>query len=347
MAAGDPNRELLAEVLKSSERATHLTRQLLAFSRKQLLQPQVVGLNALLDELRKLMAPLIGEDIDLIFAPDRDLDLVTIDPAQFEQAIINLVVNARDAMPAGGRLLIETRNVQVGEGAATESRDVRPGAYVMVAVTDTGQGIDHATRARIFEPFFTTKAPGQGTGLGLAMVYGFVRQSGGHIEVHSEPGRGTTFKVYLPREHQGAATSRSTVSVLEVPRGSETVLLVEDEQAVRKLSRFVLESSGYMVLEASGGPDALAIAQSHAGAIDLLVTDVVMPRMSGRQLANALGQLRPATRVLFMSGYTDEAILRHGVTEASPGFLQKPFSPIGLARKVREVLDAPAPGTGG
>jgi len=341
LAPGDPNRELLAEVLKSSERATHLTRQLLAFSRKQMLQPQVVGLNALLDELRKLMAPLIGEDVDLIFVPDRNLDLVKVDPGQFEQAIINLVVNARDAMPSGGRLLIETRNAVVDEGTATDSRDVRPGAYVMVAVTDSGQGIDPSTRARIFEPFFTTKGPGHGTGLGLAMVYGFVKQSGGHIEVYSEVGHGTTFKVYLPRAEQGTAAAHPAATVLEVPRGSETVLLVEDEAGVRNLSRFVLESNGYVVLEARGGADAIALAEAHAGAIDLLVTDVVMPGMSGRQLADALRQVRPATRVLFMSGYTDEAVLRHGVTGASPAFLQKPFSPIGLARKVREVLDAP------
>jgi PAS domain S-box-containing protein len=342
LEAGDPNRELLAEVLKSSERASHLTRQLLAFSRKQMLQPQVVGLNALLDELRKLMVPLIGEDIDLIFVPDRDLDLVKVDPAQFEQAIINLVVNARDAMPAGGRLLIETRNAVVEAGTVTDSRDVRPGDYVMVAVTDSGQGIDPGTRARIFEPFFTTKGPGQGTGLGLAMVYGFVKQSGGHIEVYSEPGHGTTFKVYLPRAEQGTATARAVTTVLEVPRGTETVLLVEDEAGVRNLSRFVLASNGYTVLEARGGAEALAVAETHPGGIDLLVTDVVMPGTSGRQLADALHLVRPATRVLFMSGYTDEAVLRHGVTDASPAFLQKPFSPIGLARKVREVLDAPA-----
>jgi two-component system cell cycle sensor histidine kinase/response regulator CckA len=338
--SGDPNRELLTEVMKSAERAIHLTRQLLAFSRKQVLQPRVVNLNALLNELRKLMAPLIGEDIDLRFVPGNELDLVKIDPGQFEQAIINLVVNARDAMPDGGRLIIETRNVELDEGDVTHQRDVRPGGYVLVAVTDSGLGIDPATKARIFEPFFTTKGPGKGTGLGLAMVYGFVKQSGGHIEVYSEAGLGTAFKVYLPRAEQGTAATRSAAANVEVPKGRETVLLVEDEAGVRNLSRFVLESNGYTVLEACHGQEALTVAERHAGAIHLLVTDVVMPGMSGRQLANSLCEVRPGTRVLFMSGYTDEAVLRHGVIDASPAFLQKPFSPIGLARKVREVLDA-------
>ena len=339
----DPNRELLAEVLKSAERATHLTRQLLAFSRQQMLQPRVVNLNALLNDLRKLMAPLIGEDIELVFVPGRELDLVKIDPGQFEQAIINLVVNARDAMPDGGRLIIETRNVDLDEDdAKNQQREVRPGGYVLIAVTDSGLGIDPATKARLFEPFFTTKGPGKGTGLGLAMVYGFVKQSGGHIEVYSEAGHGAVFKIYLPRADQDGAAARSSAAILDVPRGRETVLLVEDEAGVRNLSKFVLESNGYSVLEAGHGQEALAVAERHEGAIHLLVTDVVMPGMSGRQLANELCEVRPGTRVLFMSGYTDEHIVRHGVLDASPAFLQKPFSPIALARKVREVLDQSA-----
>jgi PAS domain S-box-containing protein len=340
---GDPSRELLAEILKSAERATHLTRQLLAFSRKQVLQPQVVNLNALLSELRKLMVPLIREDIHLTFVPGSDLDLVKIDPAQFEQAIINLVVNARDAMPDGGRLLIETRNIDLEADDVRHRRDVRPGGYVLVAVTDSGQGIDPSTKTRIFEPFFTTKNPGQGTGLGLAMVYGFVTQSGGHVEVYSEVDHGTTFKVYLPRAEGGTAATASATAALKVPRGTETVLLVEDEDAVRNLSKFVLVSNGYSVLEARHGEEALTVAQQHEGAIQLLITDVVMPGMSGRQLAHTLRQLRPATRVLFMSGYTGESVLHDNVSNANLAFLQKPFSPIGLARKVREVLDAGHP----
>ena len=217
---------------------------------------------------------------------------------------------------------------------------------MLVAVTDSGQGIEPATKARIFEPFFTTKGPGKGTGLGLAMVYGFVKQSGGHIEVYSEVGHGTTFKVYLPRVEQGTTAMRSAAAKTEVPKGMETVLLVEDEAGVRHLSKYVLASNGYTVLEAAHGQEALFVAERHEGAIHLLVTDVVMPGMSGRQLANALCQVRPGTRVLFMSGYTDEAVLRHGVIDASPAFLQKPFSPIGLARKVREVLDAARTGPG-
>jgi two-component system, cell cycle sensor histidine kinase and response regulator CckA len=335
----DPNREPLAEVLRSGERATNLTRQLLAFSRKQVLQPQVVSLNALLGELRKLLRPLIGEDVELSFVPDRDLGLVKVDPAQFEQAIINLVVNARDAMPDGGTLIIETRNGEWDESFVASHAEVRRGRYVLIVVGDSGTGMDEATQARIFEPFFTTKGPAKGTGLGLAMVYGFVKQSGGHIEVDSEPGRGTTFKIYLPRADETTPAAKSARD-LKVPHGTETVLLVEDEDAVRTLARYVLRSSGYNVLEAGTGQEAVEIAMAYENAIDLLVTDVVMPGMSGRQLADSLVLTRPDIRILFMSGYTDEAILRHNVLEASIAFLQKPFSPTGLARKVREVLDA-------
>jgi PAS domain S-box-containing protein len=340
LPADDPGRELLAQVRKSGERAARLTRQLLAFSRKQVLQPQVVSLNTLLGELRKLLRPLIGEDIELALVPAPLLGLARVDPGQFEQAVINLAVNARDAMPRGGRLTIETHNTELDEDYAGRHPEVRPGRYVLVAVSDTGQGMDETTRARIFEPFFTTKGPGKGTGLGLAMVYGFVKQSGGHVEVYSEWGRGTTFKVYLPRAEQTTPSAKAPPDLLKVPGGTETVLLVEDEDAVRTLSRLVLQSSGYTVLEARDGQEAVWVAQQHQGPIHILVTDLVMPRMSGRQLADLLTQARPHVRTLFMSGYTDEAVLRHGVLEASVAFLQKPFSPIGLARRVREVLDA-------
>jgi two-component system, cell cycle sensor histidine kinase and response regulator CckA len=331
----DPGRELLAEVLKLGDRATNLIRQLLVFSRKQELQPQVVSLNAVLGELSKLLGRLIGEDVELALVPGDDLGPAKVDPGQFEQAVINLAVNARDAMPRGGRLVIETRNAELGEGHA----EARPGRYVLVAVSDTGHGMDEATKARVFEPFFTTKESGKGTGLGLAMVYGFVTQSGGHIEVESEPGRGTTFKVYLPRAEEATPTARPAPDLLKVLGGNETVLLVEDEDTVRALSRLVLQSNGYTVLEARNGQEAVWVAQQHQGPIHLLVTDLVMPRMSGRQLADLLAQPRPQMRVLFMSGHTDEALLRHGVVEGSVAFLQKPFHPTALARKVREVLD--------
>jgi CheY-like chemotaxis protein len=340
LRADDPTRRLIAEVQKAGERAASLTRQLLAFSRKQVLQPQVISLHAVLGELHKMLQRLIGEDIDLALAPDPDPGLAKVDPVQFEQAVINLTVNARDAMPRGGRLTIETRNADLEETYAERHPEARPGRYVLVAVTDTGHGIDEATRARIFEPFFTTKGVGKGNGLGLSMVYGFVKQSGGHIEVHSEPGRGTTFKVYLPRAQATAPSARLSSDVLKIPGGAETVLLVEDEDAVRTLSRLVLQSSGYTVLEARDGQDGVEVAGRHPGPIHLLVTDLVMPRMSGPQLADALAGSRPRLRALFVSGYSDEAVVRHGGLEAGHPFLQKPFSPMSLARKVREVLDA-------
>jgi nitrogen-specific signal transduction histidine kinase/CheY-like chemotaxis protein len=340
LRADDPSRELLAEIRKCGERAATLTRQLLAFSRKQVLQPQVVSLNTLLGELLKLLKRLIGEDIELALVPGAALGLAKVDPGQFEQAVINLAVNARDAMPRGGRLTIETHNAELAEGYAERYPEVRPGRYVLVVVRDSGQGMDEATKARIFEPFFTTKEPGKGTGLGLAMVYGFVKQSGGHIEVESEPGRGATFKVYLPRAEETTPSAKSSPSLLQMPKGTETVLLVEDEDAVRALSKLVLQSSGYTVLEARDGQEGVWVAQQHQGPIHILVTDLVMPRLSGQQLAVLLVQARPHLRVLFMSGYTDEAVLRHGVFEADAAFLQKPFNAIGLARKVREVLDA-------
>jgi CheY-like chemotaxis protein len=320
-----------------------LTGQLLAFSRKQVLQPRVVSLNALLGDLSKLLNRLIGEDIELVLVPDPELGLAKIDPGQFEQAVINLAVNARDAMPRGGRLTIETGNAELDEDYAARHAEVRPGSYVRVAVRDTGCGMDPTTMARIFEPFFTTKGAGKGTGLGLAMIYGFVKQSGGHIEVFSEAGRGTTFNVYLRRARETTPSGKPSPELLKIPKGTETVLLVEDEGAVRTLSRMILQSSGYAVLEARDGQEGVWVAQQHAGAIHLLVTDLVMPRMSGRRLADLLVEARPGLRVLFLSGYTDEAVVRHGGLGASHAFLQKPFTPMSLARKVREVLDAPAP----
>ena len=317
----DPGREPLAEILKSGERAATLTRQLLAFSRKQVLQPQVVSLNTLLGELIKLLQRLIGEDIELALVAGPGLGLTKVDPAQFEQAVINLAVNARDAMPNGGRLTIETRNAELNEGDAQRNVELKPGRYVLVTVTDTGHGMDEPTRERIFEPFFTTKEPGKGTGLGLAMVYGFVKQSGGHVEVDSAPVRGTTFRVYLPRAGTGDVPVAPSPDLHKMPRGTETVLLAEDEDAVRALSRIVLQASGYEVLEARDGQEGVWVAQQHSGPIHLLVTDLVMPRKSGRQLADELVRERPRLRVLFMSGYTDEVMLSHGVG-AGGAFLQ-------------------------
>ncbi len=336
----DPARELIAEALQAGERAAALTRQLLAFSRKQVLQPQVVDVNVALGGLSKMLLRLLGEDIGLRLEADAALGLVKVDPGQFEQAVINLAVNARDAMPGGGRLTVATRNAELGEGCAGRHPDARPGRYVLVAVSDTGHGMDAATRARIFEPFFTTKGPGRGTGLGLAMVYGFVKQSGGHVEVESEVGRGTTFKVYLPRSDETAPSGLPAPGPLTLPGGRETILLVEDQDAVRAFARHVLLAGGYTVLEARDGEEALRVAQQCPGPIDLLVTDVMMPRMSGPHLAEQLARDRPGLRVLFVSGYADEALTRCGVTEAGPAFLAKPFNPAGLARKVRAVLDA-------
>jgi PAS domain S-box-containing protein len=344
MRREDSSRELLAEVLDAGERAATLTRQLLAFSRKQVLQPQVLDVNVLLVELSKMLLRLIGEDIGLRLEAGPALGLVKIDPGQFEQAVINLAVNARDAMPGGGRLTIETRNAELDEGHVGQHSEARPGRYVLVAVRDTGHGMDAATRARIFEPFFTTKGPGRGTGLGLAMVYGFVKQSGGHIEVDSAVGSGTTFKVYLPCTDESVPTGRSSHDLVTIPGGTETILLVEDQDAVRTFARHVLLAGGYTVLEARDGGEAFWVAQQQQSPIHLLLTDVVMPRMSGRQLANQLTRDRPAMRVLFMSGHADEAVTRYGVQDTGSAFLQKPFNPVQLARKVREVLDRGAAG---
>jgi CheY-like chemotaxis protein len=267
------------------------------------------------------------------------LGKVKADPGQIEQVLMNLAVNARDAMPTGGHLTIETHNVDLDNAYVQQHRDVRHGAYVQLAVTDSGCGMDETTQARIFEPFFTTKEVGKGTGLGLATVYGIVKQSGGHIEVYSEVGRGTTFKIYLPRIREALPSGPSSTASFVVPRGTETILLVDDEEALRRLGKMALESSGYTVLEARNGEEALQICQQHPTNIHLLLTDVVMPKMSGRQLADLTRALRPKLKVLYLSGYTDDAIIRHGVLESGMPFLQKPFTPSVLNRKVREVLD--------
>lgn len=342
LSADDPNRLRLAEIQKAGERAANLTRQLLAFSRKQMLQPRVVNLNTLLTELLKLLQRLIGEDIEVALAPASDLGWTKIDPGQFEQAIINLAVNARDAMPQGGQLTITTQNTELDATYAERYPEVQAGAYVCVTVSDTGLGMAEATKARIFEPFFTTKDVGKGTGLGLAMVYGFVKQSGGHVDVFSEMGSGTTFNIYLPRTAETGAVIKPALDLRDIPKGTETILLVEDEEAVRNLIRSVLQAGGYTILEAHDGQQAIALATQQRGPLHLLITDLVMPRMNGRQLADQLATLRPHVRVLFMSGYTEEAVARHQVYELNVAFFQKPFDPISLAYKVRELLDGRA-----
>jgi len=287
-----------------------------------------------------MLRRMIGEDIELRVSSETDLGNIKADPVQLEQVIMNLVVNARDAMPRGGKLSIETSNVYLDESYAREHVSVDPGEYVMLAISDTGCGMDEETRQRIFEPFFTTKESGKGTGLGLSMVYGIVKQSGGNIWVYSEEGRGTTFKIYFPRVTAEAEEYRRVGDTFEMPKGSETILLVEDAALVRTLARQVLETAGYKVLEAASAEAALTICEPNGTRIDLLLTDVVMPGMSGNDMSKILLARQPDMPVLYMSGYTDEAIVQHGVLEAGINFLQKPFSPGALALKVREVLDA-------
>jgi len=330
--------EAVSEITKAAERAASLTRQLLAFSRKQVLAPEVLEVNRLITNLEKMLRRLIGEHIELAARLAPDLGRVRADAGQIEQVILNLVVNGRDAMPRGGRLVIETAGVDLDDAYAREHISVRPGRYVMIAVSDSGVGMDAATKARIFEPFFTTKETG--TGLGLATVYGIVKQSGGNIWVYSEPGKGTTFKIYLPQLEGAEVKAQPRKAALDAHAvaGSETILLVEDEEAVRALTRRVLEAKGYTLLVAKSGAEALELARSHASPIQLLLSDLVMPGMGGPELAAQLAALRPDIRILFMSGYTDDAAIRNGLIHQTASFLQKPFTPDGLVRKVRETL---------
>jgi signal transduction histidine kinase/CheY-like chemotaxis protein len=343
MPEGAPMRRNFEEIRKAGERAAGLTRQLLAFSRKQVLQPKVFNLNTVVAEMEKMLQRLIGEDVNLLTVLDPDLGQIKADPGQVEQVVMNLAVNARDAMLGGGRLTIQTSRVHLDSEYARHHLKVQPGHYAMLAVSDTGCGMDAETRARIFEPFFTTKEKGKGTGLGLSTVYGVVQQSGGQVWVYSEVGRGTTFKIYLPLVEQPAeATLKASGGAENLPRGTETVLLVEDEDLVRRMTREMLEAVGYDVIEARNGIEALDAAADHAGHVHLLLTDVVMPYMSGRELVEQLSAVRPDTNVLYMSGYTDDAIVHHGVLDEGVAFLEKPFTPDALARKVRSVLDESA-----
>ncbi|MBX5491711.1 MAG: PAS domain S-box protein [Chloroflexi bacterium] len=337
----DPHRSHVVEILQASERAAALTHQLLAFSRRQMLQPEVLDLNDVVLEMDQMLRRVLGEDITLTTVRRAGLGHVRADRRQLEQVLLNLAINARDAMPQGGKLTIETANVELDAEYVQRHITVSPGSYVMLAVSDTGCGMDAETQAHIFEPFFTTKEPGKGTGLGLAMVYGIVKQSGGYIWVYSEVGRGTTFKIYLPRvQAVAAATPRQPMVRPLPPQGRETILLVEDEPQVRTLARIVLEGCGYTVLAASCGAEATRLATEHCGPIHLLLTDVVMPGMSGRELARTLAAHGQPVRVLYMSGYTNDAIVQHGVLDDEFTLLQKPFTPDALAWAVRRALDA-------
>ena len=331
-----PELELIQE---AAGQAAELTRQLLAFSRKQVLRPTVLDLNRAVANLGAMLKRLIGEDIVLVTELAPTLGCVKADPGQIQQVVMNLAANARDAMPRGGRLTIETANVDLDATYARRHAGVPPGPYVMLAVTDTGLGMAPETQAHIFEPFFTTKGPGQGTGLGLATVYGVVKQSDGHIWVYSEPGRGTTFKIYLPRVNATVTPEETDPNGAPLSPGHETILLAEDAPAVRALARDVLQAQGYTVLEAQHGREALTIGEQHAGPIHLLLTDVVMPEMNGRELVERLAPIRPTTPILYMSGYTDNVVVHHGVLDRSAVFLEKPFTPAALVCKVRQVLD--------
>jgi PAS domain S-box-containing protein len=334
-----PLRQQVTEVLKATERATGLTRQLLAFGRWQVLAPLVLDLSDVVANMENMLRRLIGEDVELVTIPGPELGHVKADPGQIEQVILNLAVIARDAMPEGGRLTIETSNMLLDEHYASMHVSVQPGSYVMLAVSDTGCGMDAETQAHLFEPFFTTKEKGKGTGLGLATVYGIIKQSGGYIWVYSEVGKGTTFKIYLPRIHEPVEATELAPAESAPAGGSEAILLVEDDSSVRSLVGSVLESRGYRLLVAHNGEEALELCKQHQGPLHLLLTDVVMPGMSGRELAARLTPIYREMKVLYMSGYTDNAIVHHGVLDADVEFLQKPFSPQSLANKVRSVLD--------
>ena len=340
LALADPLRGYAEEIYKAGARAADLTKQLLMFSRQQVMEPQVLDLNVVLGNMHKMLRRLVGEDVELTMVAEQSLGGVKADRGSVEQVIMNLVVNARDAMPTGGTLTIETTNVVLDEEYEMSHLGVKAGHHVMLAVSDTGIGMDKATQARIFEPFFTTKAKDKGTGLGLSMVFGIAQQSGGSVAVDSEPGRGTTFRIYLPRVNETAVASSPTVatSILE---GTETILLVEDEDQVRAAASNILRRNGYIVIEARNGGEAILICEKRPERIHLLLTDVVMPLMSGPDLATRLVALRADMRVLCMSGYIDDSILRHGVLESKIAYLQKPITRDSLTRKVRQVLDAP------
>jgi PAS domain S-box-containing protein len=337
--AKDPARRDLDSIIEAANRASALTRQLLTFSRRQVMQPKVLDLNRLIARMHRMLRPLVGEDIALELALQKSVGRIKADPGQIEQVLMNLVLNARDAMPRGGRIRISTGVSQRSEDADPAPAHLLPGRFVILEVSDTGEGMDEGTLSHIFEPFFTTKARGKGTGLGLSTVYGIVRQNGGEIQVSSQPGRGSTFRIYLPVFKAAARERAQPPLPRRTARGVETILLVEDEAGVRHLAREMLRQQGYAVHEAEGGSQALQLFEQHATSIDLLLTDVVMPQMSGRELAEHLLAARPDLKVLYMSGYTNDVIARHGLLDSATALLQKPFTQESLGRKVRAVLD--------
>ncbi|HWZ88216.1 MAG TPA: ATP-binding protein [Polyangiaceae bacterium] len=345
LAAGTPARADVEQIVIAARRAASLTRQLLTFSRQQIVEPQVLDLNLRVSALQRMLARLLGENIHLRIAAEPNLGMIYADPGHVDQVIMNLAVNARDAMAEGGTLLIETRRAILDEEYAAEHPQVPPGQYVCLAVTDTGSGMDAATQERIFEPFFTTKEQGKGTGLGLSMVFGIVKQSGGHIEVDSKPLRGSSFKVYLPRTERAPVVRTIPVPAAGNARGTETILVVEDDDALRAAVRTVLSKHGYRVLEAQNGAEALLVSDQYRAPIALLLTDVVMPRMNGRELVALLMPTRTDLKVLYMSGYAENTVVTHGTLDEGLAYLAKPVTPEVLVQKVREVLDTPRPAT--
>jgi signal transduction histidine kinase/CheY-like chemotaxis protein len=339
LRSDDPLRKGAEAIKRSADRAASLTQQLLAFSRRQIMAPRVLDLNHVVANMNKMLQRLIGEDVELVTRLAPDLGRTKADPNQLEQVIMNLAVNSRDAMPRGGTLTIETSNAQLDRSFAARHVGLQPGSYVMLSVIDTGCGMDAETQSHLFEPFFTTKEQGKGTGLGLSTTYGIVKQSGGYIWAESEVDHGTIFRIFLPRMEESAELPPPAPEVRAAPHGSETILLVEDEEAVRHLLRDVLKRYGYTVLEAEDGMRAVEICREHEGPIDLVVTDMVMPQMSGWEVADAVSSLRPKARVIYMSGYIEHVVVEQRVLESGVAFLGKPFTPETLGRKVREVLD--------
>jgi len=339
LPANDPSREMVGAIKKASERAAGLTRQLLAFSRKQVLKPRRVDLNTLIADFDTLLRRLVRENIVLTTTTTADPLPVLIDPGQIEQVVMNLVINSRDAMPHGGKLTVSTTRAEDVARRRASDADLPSGPYALLTVSDTGCGMDVETRAHLFEPFFTTKEPGKGTGLGLATVYGIVRQSGGRIDVQSAPGQGTTFRIALPLSTESPAPVAGTTQRASVIRGTETILLVEDEDGVRLLAREALRAAGYRVVEASHGVDALVRARQHHGPIHLVVTDVIMPHMGGPELVEKLNEMFPDVKTIYMSGYTDSTVIHEGVLSRSVAFLDKPFTGEELTQEVRRVLD--------